>query len=124
MADKLKISVETSAKLNHLSARLDLRRNIICRIAIGKSFSMNTKVDFCVTGDSGGYEFNKTTIMGSEEFIFKAIASKIQGCTLSEDNFFNVIIRNHIERGVAQLFEEYEKINSPTEFMRKLLNDM
>jgi DNA sulfur modification protein DndE len=123
MADKLKISVETSDKLNHLSARLDLRRNIICRIAIGKSFSMNTRVENGITGDSGGYEFNKTTIMGSEEFIFKAIASNLQGYPLYEDIFFNVIIRNHIERGMAKLFEEYERINSPAEFMKRLISD-
>ena len=123
MADKLKISVETSAKLNHLSARLDLRRNIICRIAIGKSFSLNTPVENYVISDSGGYEFNKTTIMGSEEFIFKAIASNIQEYPLYEEIFFNVIIKNHIERGIVQLFEEYERINSPAEFMKKLLND-
>ena len=120
MADKLKLSEETSTKLDHLSARLDLRRNIVCRMAIGKSFSIGTPVDKKITGISIGYEFNRTTIMGSDEYVIKAVATNIQKCVLNENVFFNIIIRNHIERGIEALFAEYERINSPTHFMKKL----
>jgi len=122
MADKLKLSEKTSTKLDHLSARLELRRNIVCRLAIGRSFSMDKPVDIEVSNDSNGYEFNRTTIMGYDEFIFRAIATNIQGCALNEEIFFNKIIRNHIEQGIEKLFDDYERINSPVEFMKKLIN--
>ena len=123
MADKLKLTKETADKLNFLSTRLNMRRNVICRIAIGMSFSQSTPVEDHLIGDTQGYEFNRATVMGSEEYIFMAIATHIQGHTLSEDIFFNVIVRNHIERGIAKLLEDYERTNSPTDFVKKLLTN-
>jgi len=121
MADKMNLSKETSSKLDHLSARLDLRRNIITRIAIGRSFSMESPVETEVSNDRGGYEFNRPTVMGSDEYIFRAIATNIQGYAISDDIFFNIVIRNHVERGIQSLHDEYNQINSPVQFIERLI---
>ena len=118
MADKFKLSKKSSDELLHLSTRLKLRRNIVCRMAMGYSLSIQEPVLEEIFSDSEGYEFNKPTILGLDELPYKAMSAMINGHSISDDIFFNIIVRNHIERGLDGLSKEYQRINSPTDFMQ------
>lgn len=106
--------------MNFLSSRLDLKRNIICRIAISKSLSMNRPVPDSIQTDTDGYEFNKSTIYGPDELIFRSVGAYVQQEPAGPD-FFNIIIRNHLERGLERMMEEYERINSPVGYLSSLV---
>lgn len=120
MADKLKTSKEAAEILNKLSSRLSLKRNVICRIAIATSLSTRKPVSESIDNDIDGYEFNKTTILGPDELIFRSVACYVQNKPV-DSNFFNIIIRNHLERGLTDLSNEFDKVNSPVEFLSKLI---
>ena len=124
MSDKLKLSTEATNKLNNLSSGLNLRKNIICRIAIGCSLGMKEPIEKC-DEDYAGLEFNKTTIIGADEFAIVAMMANQSNHLINMDNYFNVEIRAHIIRGLNRMDEMYSCINSPVEFMKKLcgLND-
>ena len=120
MADKLKLSSKSSDQLNFISTRLNLKRNVVCRIALSVSLSSGLPVSDEIKTDSDGYEFNKTTIFGPDEIYFKAISCYVQK-KASDNNFFNIIVRNHIEKGLEKMFTDYQKVNSPVGYILSMI---
>jgi len=120
MANKLKISTENSKQLEFLSNRLGLRRNIICRLAIGRSLNEPASVSKFKPLDSSGTEFNRYTLTGDADDIYKALVIQHEKRRMTDDEYFSHFLRNHIERGVDILYQQYEKINSPIDFIINL----
>jgi len=120
MANKLKISTENSKQLEFLSNRLGLRRNIICRLAIGRSLNEPASVSKYKPTDNAGTEFNRYTITGDLDDIYKALVIQHEKKRMTDDEYFAKFLRNHIERGVGILYTEYLKVNSPIEFLVSL----
>lgn len=120
MPSKLKISKGTSKRLDYLSNKLGLRRNIVCRLAIGRSLAEKESVRNIKPTDSSGYEFNRYTLTGEYDEIFKALIIQHENKKLSDDEYFSKYLRNHLERGINLLYEEYERVNSPVEFLVSL----
>ncbi len=121
MANKLKISTERSKQLEFLSTRLGLRRNIICRLAIGRSLIEPSSVSGYKSKDSSGTEFNRYTLTGDLDDVYKALVIQHEKKRMSDEDFFAKYLRNHIERGIEILYEEYQKVNSPIEFIVRLV---
>lgn len=119
MSDKLKLSADATVKLDNLSARLNLRKNIVCRIAIGCSLNMDESIELC-DADSNGQEFNKSTIIGSDEFSIVAMIANQCNHAVDMGDYFNVTIRTHIIRGLNYMDDLYSRTNSPIEFMKIL----
>jgi len=122
MKNKLKISEEASKQLKFLSNKLDLRRNIICRIAVAESLNNKKLISSFEPMDSQGLEFNRYTLTGDQDLLFKSLIIQHEGRKIDEDDFFSVYFRNHIERGLDTLQKRYQKINSPVDFLLKLAN--
>ena len=119
MSIKLKISKKTADELDFLSDALNLRRNVICRMAIGISLSDPKPPDISIE-DSSGQEFNKPTIMGTDESTFKALISQHYGKKISDEDFFSTYVRAEITRGVHMMFERYRRVNSQVQFFEEL----
>jgi len=117
MPSKLKISEEASKRLDYLSNKLALRRNIVCRLAIGRSLANKKSISTIKPRDSAGYEFNRYTLTGEHDDIFKLLISQHGKKKLNDAIYFSKYLRNHIERGIDLLYKEYEKINSPVDFL-------
>ena len=117
MPAKLKLSEEASKCLEYLSKRLGLRRNIVCRLAIGRSLAEKESVKTMDLKDSNGYEFNRYTLTGEYDSVFKALITQHEKKKLYDTEYFTKYLRNHIERGINLLYHEYERINSPVEFL-------
>ena len=117
MPTKLKISKEMSEYLDYLSNKLGLRRNIVCRLAVGRSLDeLNSIKDF-KSKNSSGFEFNRYTLTGESDDIFKALIIQHERQNLTDDQYFLKFLRNHIERGIELLYEEYKRVNSPVDFL-------
>lgn len=117
MAARIKISNKASERLENLSRKLDLRRNIVCRLAIGRSLKHIEPLNTYKLEDSNGFEFNRYTITGEYDIIYKALVTQYEGKRINDREYFLTYIRKHIERGVQLLFKEYQEINSPIEFL-------
>jgi len=122
MSNKLKLSEEKSSKLDFLSKKINLRRNIICRIAIGRSLIEKESVENYIHSDSQGYELNRSTIMGHQAELFRALINQHEGKKIGDFVYFSKFVRNHIERGILLLYEEFIRVNSPTEFLIGLID--
>ena len=123
MSSKLKISEKSSKELVTLSMKLNLRRNIICRLAIGKSLSEKDSVRDIKPEDNAGFEFNRYTLTGDQDVLFKALIIQHEKKKISDINYFSNYVRNHIERGLTLLSDEYSRINSPIEFLIGLVSN-
>lgn len=119
MSSRLRISKKASEQLNHLSKRLDLRRNIVCRLAIGRSLAEKGSVKNMKPKDSAGFEFNRYTLTGEYDEIFKALVKQHEK-KLDDREYISTFLRNHIERGIQFLYIEYQRINSPIDFFADL----
>jgi len=117
MPSKLRISKDSSKQLDFLSKRLKLKRNIVCRLSIGRSLAQKESVSNLRLKDSGGYEFNRYTLTGKYDDIMKALIIQHEGKKLSDTLYFLRYLRNHIERGISLLYFTYERINSPIDFL-------
>jgi len=119
MSSRLKISKKASEQLDHISNRLDLRRNIICRLAMGRSLAEKGSVKSIRPKDSAGYEFNRYTLTGEYDDIFKALVKQHEK-KMDDREYISTFLRNHIERGIQLLYIEYQRINSPIDFFADL----
>lgn len=122
MQTRLRISEKANNQLNHLSNRLELRRNIVCRMAVGKSLTINDSVKDYEFEDNKGPEFNRVTLTGDQDLIFKTFIIQHEGEKIDEAKYFIHYFRSHIERGLDILYNEYKKINSPVTFLLNLAN--
>lgn len=117
MPAKLKISKEMSEYLEYLSNKLGIRRNVVCRLAVGRSLDELDSVKDFKPKDSFGFEFNRYTLTGESDDIFKALIVQHERRKLTDDQYFLKFLRNHIERGIGLLYEEYKRVNSPVDFL-------
>ena len=117
----MKLSKISSDMLNGLTINLDLKRNIVCRIALCKSLNKKQKVENHIISDSEGYEFNRSTIMSNDDLMFRSLVAFVQQERVGPD-FFNVIVKNHIEQGLSIMEEEYQRINSPVNYLIQLID--
>lgn len=124
---KVNLSKKTSENLDYLSLRLGLRPNIICRLAIGKSLSVSSSVKGHLINDSSGREFNRTTLTGQNDDLFKALINQheyeVSHLRIKESEYFSQYFRRHVERGIEMLYKDYIVINSPTEFLFSIISN-
>ena len=119
MSSKLKLTRESTEQLDQLSSNLSLRRNIVCRLAISASLiddvSPTIEMD-----DLSGQEFNKSTILGTDEQIFTVLITQHYGTRIPDEVFFSKYVRAEIINGLSKLSKLYRQTNSPVVFMKKL----
>jgi len=118
---RLWLSSDSSKQLQFLSQRLNLRRNIICRLAIGRSLRDPESVKSTSPKDNDGFEFNRYTLTGDFDNVYKAMIVQHEGRRMYNKVYFSTFLRNHIERGIYMLYKEYQRINSPVDFFAELI---
>lgn len=119
MSIKLKLSKKTADELDVLSEALVLRRNIICRMAMGVSLNIAEPPEIAIE-DSLGQEFNKPTIMGTDESTFYALITQHFGKKISDEDFFSTYVRAEITRGIHLMYEHYRRVNSQVQFFEEI----
>ena len=79
-SNKLLISKTATKELDHLSSRLGLRPNLVCRLAIGKSLTIPESVkaytrleDEADCKDTVPKEFNRFTLTGEYDEIYRIL---------------------------------------------------
>ncbi len=119
MSSKLKLTKESTEQLDQLSSNLSLRRNIVCRLAISASLVDDVPPAVNID-DISGQEFNKSTILGTDEQVFNALITQHYGVRIPDDVFFSKYVRAEIINGLDKLSRLYRQTNSPVDFLKKL----
>lgn len=133
-SNKLKLSKLATKEVDHLSARLGLRPNIVCRLAVGRSLSIPESVKGYVRTEKEEKEaemyvekeFNRYTLTGNEDELYKILVYQHEfaysGIKIPENQYYYQYFRLHIERGLDSLYYEYQRVNSPVDFLRSLID--
>lgn len=120
MKDRIRFSEEADEKIDWIAKKLGTSKNIICRIAFSASISNEDEYQIPEGRKLGKFDINKPTLMGDDEYLFRALLIQLEGRRISDDEFMPMM-RNHIERGVEFLYADYQRINSPTDFIIRFL---
>src|SRR5690554_2823356 len=116
MQHRLKISQKTMEILKDLQSRTNLTPNILARLAIGLSLKDETPLP-ADTNDTMGLEFNRHTLTGELEILYKALMKQHAKKNLSDEEFFPTYVRLHMERGVQLLMDEYNYAGNYEKFI-------
>jgi len=111
MAFKLKTSKKTEEILDRIEKSENMPWYTLVKLAIALSIRRGRleKVDF--SSNTYGRELNRQTITGDADALYKCLMELQEGRHLSEDEFFPVYIKAHIDRG-ASLLEQEQRYSS------------
>jgi DNA sulfur modification protein DndE len=117
---RLKTSKFTGEKLKQLQSSTNLTPNILVRIAIGLSLRQKGTPEVTLS-DNNGLEFNRNTLTGEYDYIFKALITQHTNREINEEEYFPELFNAHLERGVRLLANEYQHAGNSEKLMINLL---
>ena len=85
------------------------------RIVNGQKESYDIRVQ-------GGMDYQRLTVFGQVEDIYRLLMVNYLGHEITEDEFFPELTCAHIRRGVDYLYSEYRYIDDKDKFFSKLIN--
>ena len=103
--------------LKDLHQKTNITPNILARIAIGLSLRNPNPIEPTQEVDSMGLEFNRATLTGEFDSLFKALISQHAKHQLEDSDYFPTYINLHIERGTPLLSEEYNYAGNYEKFI-------
>lgn len=104
---RLKTSKYTAEKLKQLQSATGLAPNILARIAVGLALTHPEPATGHVP-DFNGLDFNRSTLTGEADDIFKALITQHYGQEISEEEYFPNLFNSYLERGIRMLVNEYQ----------------
>lgn len=114
---RLRTTTQTATILKSLHSSTGLTPNILSRISISLSLLDPTQPE-PVTPESSGIEFNRNTLTGEFDYVYKALIKQHAGKDVPEEEYFPGLFNAHLERGVKLLEIEYKHAGN----YQKLLN--
>lgn len=94
---------------------------ILSKLAISLSIKSNDKFeesDF--TTDNYGLELNRQTITGEWDDLFKCLIELSEQRHMADDEYFQVYLKAHLDRGARFLYSEFKYNN---DFLLSLVNE-
>ncbi len=105
--------------LKDLQSKTKLTPNVLSRLAISLSLRDNENIDN-FDEDNNGLEFNRHTLTGDFDLIFKVLISQHCGKQLSDEEYFPVYFKKHLDRGAKMLYSEYKYTGNYEKFILHL----
>ena len=121
MGFRLKTSKKTIENFEYLERRMKLQPFILSKIAIMLSIRHEESIDMVVDEDQKGLELNRQTIMGEYDEIFKCLMEKDLQRSLTDDEYFPLYAKKHLDRGAELLKNELEYSGSYERLFNTLL---
>jgi DNA sulfur modification protein DndE len=115
---RIKLSQESTKKLQLFKSRTGLTPNIACRLALGISIAENTMPALELFTDETGQEINRYTLFGEHELILVSLF--LQWCHEKEIALEerNVYFLAHINRGVELLVNRVRGLENLAQLMK------
>ena len=123
---RLRTSKKTEQHLEELQNVLGLStKAAIARIAIGLSLtSDNNPLEDprFNSQDQTGFEFQRPTLLGEYDGLYKAMITQLLERELSDEEFFPRAVYCHLEQGIHLLLAEYKHHGNKAKLYTYLLN--
>ncbi|MEK4249480.1 DNA sulfur modification protein DndE [Paenibacillus sp. FSL W7-1287] len=121
MQYRLKTTKATAERLKELQSKTNLTPNILARIAVSLSLREKEKVEL-INIPLLGLDFNRSTLTGKYDFLYKALITEFENREVTDDEFFPDLFNAHLERGTAILEREYIQASNVNKLMRNLVD--
>lgn len=119
MKYKMNLSKQAEDLIKGFNTNLGITPNIICRYAVILSLKDSSKLVFDY--DSKGLEFQRYTLTGEFDTLFRELIKSKEGRYLTDDEYFGKYLKSHIERGIRLLDSELKLIGSFDKFVYEIL---
>ena len=121
---RLKTSLDVETKLNELQSFLQVSsRAAVMRLAIGYSLRIKEPVDNSYNvKNQHGTDYNRFTIFGDDELVYKVLMEEHIRAHIDEDDFFPGYTNEHIERSIKELYADYKLYNNREKLLKKILS--
>lgn len=119
MKTRLNISEFGDAILNSINSRFDLKPNIICRYAL--LLSLRNSVEPTIVNDNTGREFNRITLTGDDDKLFRELIKNHHKEFISDDEYMTKYLKAHIERGLVTLSNNIIQAKSFDNYLMQLI---
>jgi DNA sulfur modification protein DndE len=119
MKYKLNLSKEVEEIIKSINTNLGITPNIFCRYAVILSLKdpAELKFDF----DSKGIEFQRYTLTGEFDTLFRELIKNREGRYITDDEYFGQYLKAHIERGSRLLNQEVILSGSFEKFVYEMI---
>ncbi|WP_079476232.1 DNA sulfur modification protein DndE [Marinococcus halophilus] len=118
---RLRTSKYTEEKLKYLQSTTNLNPNILSRLAISLSVKLPTLPEINPQ-DANGLEFNRNTLTGEYDEVFKILLTQHAKREISDEEFFPNLFNSHLERGIDLLESEYKHAGNYEKFIINMLS--
>ncbi len=122
MIFRLKTTKYTSDKLKQLQSTTNITPNILSRIAVSLSLNQE-EVPEIPKAEAGGLDFNRNTLTGEFDYIYKAMITQHAEREISDNEFFPDLFNAHLERGIRLLSNEYQHAGNIDKFLTNLFDN-
>lgn len=106
MTNKLRTSYQTQERFNSLTQSLGLQPFILSKLAIALSIRKGKLSAEDFKSDNDGLELSRQTIFGDHDLLFKSLIVNNAERAISEEEYFPVYVKAHLDRGSKLLFDE------------------
>lgn len=117
MQFRLRTSGKTANIIKELQGKTNITPNILARLAISMSLLDPEQIDPTPLENPVGLEFNRHTLTGSYDVIYKVLMSQHAGRYLTDEEYFPVYFNRHLERGVPKLKNEFDYAGNTEKFL-------
>lgn len=119
---KLKTSKATAEKLKQLQDSTRLTPNILARYAVVLSLKEKQPVTPNIKETTYGLEFNRNTLTGPYDYIFKVLIAQHEQREITDEEYFPGLFNAHLERGIILLTNEYTYAGNYEKFIINLIS--
>ena len=119
MKTKINISLASDEILLKAKSKYSLKPNILCRYAI--ILSLKDKSNPPIIQDNSGREFNRVTLTGDDDLLIRELIKNHYGEFISDDEYMNIFLKAHIERGLAMLSNNIAQTKSFDNYIMQLI---
>lgn len=118
---RLKTTNKTADTLKYLHNATGLTPNILARLSISLSL-LDPNPPEEVQAESKGLEFNRNTLTGEHDYLYKSLIRQHAGRQIPEEDYFPNLFNAHLTRGVLLLESEYKHAGNYNKLLANLLN--
>ncbi len=122
MKFQLRTSKYVEQVLMELYAATKITPNILARIAVSLSIARDPSLPK-ESKDRNGKEFNRDTLTGEFDYIYKALIAQHAGREITDEEYFPTLFNAHLERGVGMLSNEYKYAKNFENLVRNLITN-
>ena len=108
MGFRLKTSKKTKVIFEEIGSSTNINPFALCKIAIALSLKDSNSIDSYEETDTNGLELQRVTVTAEFDSIYKSLMEMNLNRHLSDDEYYPLYSKKHIDRGAEILSNQYK----------------